>query len=155
MLSLFGAALAGLGRGFTYALADDTVVSTSPDGELSDLVYSLNTDGTITETIDLAIGGTQVNTSTVSPWSDRLGEDGTLHHARIASNDSGTNRYTGTPTMTTWTALTSDIDFDFVGVTTTGPDSDTSTYTLELSDDGGSTVLDSMTLTVQLDVASP
>jgi hypothetical protein len=94
--------------------------------------------------------GTDGSASAGGPWSDSNLEDGTGHHISIASHDSGDLKYTGTPTIGTWAALSSTVTFNFVDSDTTGPYSRLSTYTIELSDDGGSTVLDSMTLSVTL-----
>ena len=145
-------------RGFfvpTYQLSNTAINSTSPEGETSDAILIYNTDGTVQERRDQAGGGTALSTSESSPWSDKPGEDGTGHHIRIASHDSGANRYTGTPSIGSWTVLSSVVDFNFQDPDTTGPYDATSTYTIELSEDGGSNVLDSMTLSIRLQNAGP
>ena len=133
----------------TFQLSNTAINRSVAEGVAPTKILRYNTDGTVQE-----VGG-GTTTSESSPWSDRNGEDGTGHHIRIASHDTGTNRYTGAPTIGTWTALSSLVDFDFLNSDTTGPYTDVSTYTIELSDDAGSTTLDSMTLTVTLSNDGP
>ena len=87
------------------------------------------------------------------PWSSLHPNETTTWHVRLASHDTGTNRYTGTPTLGTWTEISAAAvpTFDHLWSPGGGPQGpDVSTYTYELSSDGGSTVHDSMTLTVKI-----
>lgn len=140
----------------TYKLDDFAINSTSPEGSASDADAIFNTNGSIQERRDLALGGTSLSTSEASPWSDDPSEDGTGHHIRLASHDTGSNRFVaGTLVLGTWYALSTLRQFEFQDSDTNGPYDGTSTYTFELSDDGGSTVLDSCTATIRLQNEGP
>ena len=141
--------------GSTYKMDNLTISSNAPEGQTSDAILRFKSNGIVEEIRDNTGGTTTTTDSEASPWSDLPGEDGSSHHVRLVSHDSGTNRYTGTPTLGTWTALTSDIDFDFQDPDTTGPYSGQSTYTFALSDDGGSTTLDTLVATINLDNEGP
>lgn len=127
----------------SYSLEDDTIISTEQEGNSPSCTYTFNTDGSIDE------GGVGSGT-TSNVWSNDPGEDGSGHHVRIVSNDSGVDAYVPGSAYGTWVALTSTPVFTFTDADTTGPYNRQSTYTFALSDDGGSTTLDTMTLTVFL-----
>jgi len=139
-----------------YQLLDGSITATSASSTNCDANLIFNPDGTIDKYQD-SEGGGATTAFSGSPWSNDPAEDGTGHHIRITGPDTGTDRYEGvSPTYTTWTALSSTVNFNFDWAPGGGPQGpDVSTYTIELSDDGGSTVLDSMTLTVSLSIASP
>ncbi len=140
----------------TYQLSTTAIHGIAPEGETSDADLIYNTDGTVQEKRDLGAGGTSTTTSESSPWSNDPAEDGTGHHVRIASHDSGVNRYLQPGSIpTAWLALSSQRVFEWRDTDTTGPYDASSTYTVELSDDGGSSVLDSMTLTIRLENEGP
>lgn len=151
-----GIAAAAGGGGFTYRLEDFAIHSTCPEGDACDADAIFQTDGVILERRDLALGGTSATTSEASPWSNDPSEDGTGHHVRLVSHDSGTDRFNpGALVLGTWYALSTLRQFEFQDGDTSGPYDGTSTYTFGLSDDGGSSTIDTCTATIRLQNEGP
>lgn len=88
-------------------------------------------------------------TASIGAWSDDAAEDGTGLYLRV-SYVSGDNTYSSGSGLGVWLLLTSNRNFRFED--TLSPFSTASgTYTVELSDDGGTTVASSATLVVNLE----
>ena len=137
----------------TFQLAPTELVSSeSPEGEASDAQYIFNTDGTIQERRDQAAGGTVLSTSAGSPWSNRVGEDGSGKFIKLV-HATGTDRRTDA-LGNGFIELDSQRIFTFRNGDTSGPYSGNSTYDVTLSLDG-STDHDAQTLTITLANAGP
>lgn len=74
------------------------------------------------------------------------------YHVRVTAI--GASRYQSGDGLGTWLALTSDRSWQF-SWQDFGPASDSTTYTVAFSDDGGSTTLDSFVMTFTADHDSP
>lgn len=146
------AAVGGAGN-IIYQVADDTVTSLAPEGQTSDMIYFFTTAGLIRETIDLAVGGTQTNAATITPWSDDGAEDGVGKYIRCSNVVTGIDRRTDA-IGTAFVQLNTQRNFTFQVPDTEGPYNEISTYTIDLSLDG-TTVHDTMLLTVILDNQGP
>ncbi len=137
----------------TFQLAPtEAINSECPEGDACDAQYIFNTDGTIQERRDQAVGGTVLSTSAGSPWSDRAGEDGVGKFIKLV-HSSGTDRRTD-GLGNGFIELNSQRIFTFRNPDTNGPYSGNSDYTVTLSLDG-STDHDAQTLTVTLTNAGP
>ncbi len=138
-----------------YQLADIAIVGSEEDGftATADLIF--DADGGRRKFQSTGVGGTTTDAN--PPWSSLHPAETATWHVRLASHDTGINRYVGAPTLGTWTEITGagQPTFDYAYIDTGPSGLDESRYTLELSDDGGSTVHDSMTLIVQLSISSP
>lgn len=109
-----------------------------------DLFY--DSDGDARRTVET---GGSFSTASIGAWSDDAAEDGTGIYLRV-SYVSGDNTYFSGSGLGVWLLLTSNRNFRFQD--TLSPFSTVSgTYTVELSDDGGSTVASSATLVVNLE----
>ena len=138
----------------TYQLpSTESINSTAPEGETSDAQYIFNTDGTIQERKDNAVGGTTLSTSASSPWSDDPAEDGVGKYVRMTYLGGDADRRTDA-LGTGWLQLNSQRIFTFQESDTGGPYSYTPTYTVDISLDG-STVHDTQTLSVTLGNEGP
>jgi len=142
-------------QGITYKMDDFSINSTSPEGQTSDADILYQTDGVVQERRDLAVGGTQTTVSEASPWSDDPSETGVGWWVRVVSHDTGVNRYYtggGGPAIGTWVQISTENPaiLEWRDGDTSGPYSGVSTYTLALSDDGGSTTFDTCTATITL-----
>lgn len=139
-----------------YALpATEIILSTAPEGQTSDAQYIFNTDGTIQERRDLAVGGTSLTTSASSPWSTDPSEDGTGKYVKCVYNATGSTADYRTDVLGNgWLLLTSQRIFTFQNPDTSGPYETTAFYDVSISLDG-STVHDTQLLEVSLDNAGP
>lgn len=149
------AALASSPGGITRSLEDLTLTATAASGNPATADMLFDDDGGRRKFQSNSGGG---STTDAGEWSSLDPNETETWHVRLASHDTGTDRYTGTPTLGTWTEISAagTPTFDHVWSPGGGPQGpDVSTYTYELSSDGGSTVHDSMTLTVSLSIDSP
>ena len=152
----FLAAFASASSGTEYRLDNLSITGSDASGgnATADLIF--DDDGGRRKFQSTSGGGS--TTDADPPWSSLHPNETTTWHVRLASHDTGTNRYTGTPALGTWTEISAAAvpTFDHLWSPGGGPQGpDVSTYTYELSSDGGSTVHDSMTLTVSLSIDSP
>jgi len=138
------------GTYISYQVTDEAIISTAPEGETVDLWVIFQANGTVFDRVDLGVGGTSLTESDTSPWSTDDTEDGVGKHIRI-NHVSGVNAYDGsTPAENVWDQISDSNILVFQDPDTSGPYDRQSTYTIELSLDGGSTTHDTMTLTVNL-----
>ena len=133
-----------------------TITSTDESEQPIDARFIIDQDGGFRKYVESS--GTPATTDHGSWWTEHpdTGSPGSLHHARIA-HASGTDRSAGTgSSFGSWHAITSDLSFYFrLDPGPEGPNTDTSTYTVSISADGGSTIACSFTLTVQLQNQEP
>lgn len=149
------ARFAASSTGVEYKLDDLTIVGSEADGFTARARLIFDDDGGRRKFQSTGVGGS--TTDAPPAWSSLHPNEITTWHVRLASHDTGVDRYDTPPNVGTWTEIsavaTPTFSFSYID---TGPSGlDESTYTLELSSDGGSTVFDSMTLTVHLSIDSP
>jgi len=131
----------GGGEGFSLNLGDNDFLSTDADGQTVTGSLAILSTGEITWTGD--IFGSNENGHT---WFAPIGStDGTGWSVRL-SFTSGTNSYSSGAALDTWHLLTTSRTFNFSKATAGGPDSADGIWLLEFSDDGGSTVFDSVSI---------
>ena len=138
---------------FDYSIpANESIVSTSPEGQASDAQYIFNTNGTIQERRDDAVGGTTLTTSASSPWSNDPAEDGVGKYVRISLGTPSDDRTDAIGTA--FVQLNTQRIYTFQNPDTAGPYTTNNDYTVDISLNG-TTVHDTQTLNVQLDNAGP
>ena len=138
---------------FIYAIPPTEVINSNAlEGEVCNAQYRWNSDGTIQEQRE-NLGSNPVTTSASSPWSTNPSETGSGKFVRMGNANTGTNRRTDA-LGTGFVELTSQRVYTFENPSTSGPFTDASVYTVDLSLDG-ITVHDTQELTVNLDNQGP
>jgi hypothetical protein len=114
--------------------------------------FRVNSDGTI----DQQEGGLYTQVDSGTDWVIPNDADATFHvrFTQTGYNETGSGDATATGTLNTWLALSSNRELTLDGTTAMFQDLDAEwTVTIEISDDGGSTVLDSGTYIMTLTMA--
>ena len=149
-MSLMWMMPAFVAKGVVYGFVATSVTnnSTRASGQSTTNKVTIKTNGTVEGLYDT--GGSINNTTTLTDWSSAAPNEtnGANWHCRIevtthVVGHSQTNNHTGT-----WYQLNVDQEWHWEHNFGSGPDSESGDYTMELSDDAGSTVFDTCDLTV-------
>ena len=154
--SLFGVHGAAAGGGPTFGLTGtpETITCNEDDGFNCSSNLYVDRDGDLRKRQENYGSFTTTNFGTYSNGDNSDATFGDAYHVRV-TNTATPDIYSSGSGLGTWLALTSDRSWSFVEARG-GPDSNTSTtYLVEFSDDAGSTVLDSFTLSFNLSWDSP
>lgn len=135
--------------GFAVSVTVGNRTSTDEDGQTVTGTFRMNTDGTWTYTGDFL--GSNANGSWGSPTTPSIGDG---FHCRLVFI-SGTNHYLSGAALNTWLPLTSNVAWNFRKLSSGGPDEDNGVFRIDVSDDGGSTTLDSDSFNIRLNEQSP
>lgn len=131
-------------------MGDDSYTSSDNDGFTVTGTLTVLADGSIAYT-----GDTLGTSESGQSWLDFVATgNGDPFHVRIVFV-SGTDTYFTGDALNTWHAMTSNRTFQFRKLSAGGPDVDIGTYRIDVSDDGGSTTLDSNTFGITMSEASP
>lgn len=142
---------AGKALVITYQVVGETIASQEDDGQVVNAELQVDADGGLrkrTETEVLTLFYTNMTN-----WSNDPAEDGTGHDFRLVFV-SGDAVYSGGNALNTWFGADTAPVWQFAN-SNSGPNVLSGVYRLDLSDDGGSTTLDSDNFTVTLTVLAP
>ena len=145
---MMAAAYQGTGA-FLYEMADDAFLSVEDSGANLTGTLTIAADGEISY-----LGDFLGNNESGHTWWSPIGTVIGTWHCRL-SFVSGSNVYASGESLATWVALTSDRLYNFSKVGATGPDTATGTYSLDFSDDAGSTTHATKNITVGMENATP
>jgi len=152
MIPLLFLAKAGLGvsNGAFFLDSAGNYTARDSDGQAQSGTYTVYANGDMDWVGDAE--GTNVNT--ISWWTVIGNPSGTWHVKMTYLNADG-DVYTSGSGLGTWLELSTDRSWTFSRASVGGPDTHSATYTLEFSNDGGSTTYDSDVLTINLQESSP
>lgn len=134
-----------------YSAVGGTLTSSDASGALVSATFYYDADGGTRRLQETSGAG---STTDHTNWSSRHPNEATSEWSVRLTFDSGTDVYTSGDGLNTWDLLSSNRSWTF-SRTATGPSTAVGNYTFAISRDGGSTVFDSVALTVSLENESP
>lgn len=134
MLAAF--ASAGASTAITYQASSSTIDSNDDSDELVTATLIYDSDGTARKIEDDFLTGPAV--VQISRWASETPSAGWYVRVKYVSNS---NSYVSGAGLNTWLALTVDRTWNW-SKTDTGESTVTGTFSVEISDDGGSTIYD-------------
>ncbi len=138
--------------GTVYQAADVSINSTDSEGFAATGNLYYDADGGVRKFQES--GGSGAITDQ-TPWSSsHPNETGGAGWSVRLTHQTGVDTYASGSGLNVWLALSANRSWQFVGPDS-GPSTELGTYLIELSNDGGTTVFDSGTLTVSLENEGP